>query len=240
MRGLRAFIGGVGFVVGTPRLWPLALVPVLTCLVLFVAFGALGLWAASQIPVTEGWSAVGAWLLRLLASIVALLVAGVLGVSLAQPLSGWALDRLVRAQEQALGLPQHPPQRALEQLARSLGVTMLGLAVSVPVLGGLAALSFFVPAVAVVCVPLKLGVLAMLAAWDLLDYPFSQRGLGPVARLAWIRDRFGRVLAFGLSAAVVLLIPGVGLFVLPMGVAGAARLVAEDVTPARPGSPPRR
>jgi uncharacterized protein involved in cysteine biosynthesis len=118
----------------------------------------------------------------------------------------------------------------MEQLARSLGVALLGLAVSVPILGALAAVSFFFPAAAVVCVPLKLLTLALLAAWDLLDYPFSQRGMGVRARLAWMRARFGRVLAFGLCAALVLLVPGIGLFVLPMGVAGAARLFADDAT----------
>jgi uncharacterized protein involved in cysteine biosynthesis len=83
------------------------------------------------------------------------------------------------------------------------------------------------PPASFVAQPLQFVVAALLAAWGFLDYPFSQRGVGVGARVRWIGLRFGAVLGFGLAAATMLLIPCVGFLVLPLGVAGAARLVAE-------------
>jgi CysZ protein len=228
MSGVRAFFGGLGFVVARPGVWPLAWVPALTSVLLFAASATLGLWAVGHIPVSDGWAAVGSWALRIVTGAVAIVLAAIVAMSLAQPLSGWALDRIVRRQENELGLPPHPPQPGMEQLVRSLGVALLGLAVGLPILALLAAITFFFPAASIVCIPLKLVVLALLAAWDLLDYPFSQRGMGIGARLSWMRSRFGSVFAFGMCAAIVLLVPGIGLFVLPVGVAGAARLVTGE------------
>jgi uncharacterized protein involved in cysteine biosynthesis len=46
-------------------------------------------------------------------------------------------------------------------------------------------------------------------------------------RLVFIRANFAAVLGFGVATAALLLIPGVGLFLLPFGVAGATRMVVE-------------
>jgi uncharacterized protein involved in cysteine biosynthesis len=47
-----------------------------------------------------------------------------------------------------------------------------------------------------------------------------------------MRDNLGAVTAFGLLASVTLLVPGLGLLLLPMGAAGATRLVIGAATPA--------
>ena len=48
------------------------------------------------------------------------------------------------------------------------------------------------------------------------------------ARLTFMRRNGLAVLGFGLSLAAVLVIPGVGLLVLPWAVAGATRLVVDQ------------
>jgi uncharacterized protein involved in cysteine biosynthesis len=42
-----------------------------------------------------------------------------------------------------------------------------------------------------------------------------------------MRDNFSGALGFGVAVALLLLIPGFGLFLLPFGVAGATRLVVQ-------------
>ena len=78
-----------------------------------------------------------------------------------------------------------------------------------------------------VTVPLKFVVTGVLAAYDLLDYPLSQRGQSVADRVAFIRANLAAVLGFGVATAALLLIPGVGLFLLPFGVAGATRMVVD-------------
>src|SRR5271165_6992296 len=104
--GLSAFFAGVGFVVGTPGVWLLALVPVATAVTLaaitLIAGIRLGLDAAPVLAPAH------AWLLRLVFVVAAGVAALLVAVTLAQPLSGWALDRLVVRREQALGRPAAP------------------------------------------------------------------------------------------------------------------------------------
>jgi CysZ protein len=89
----------------------------------------------------------------------------------------------------------------------------------------LALISALVPPAAVVTVPLKFVVSSLVIAWDLLDYPFGLRGMGVRARLGWMRENLGAVLLFGASTGALLLIPLLGLFVLPCGVVAATELV---------------
>ena len=226
--GVRSFWQGVGFVASTPAVWLPAMVPMVMAVTLLGGAGTLGIWGADAAATSiAGSSGVGLWALRVVFGVVAIIVALLVSLTLSQPLSGWALDRIVRNQEAVLGAPAWPEQPRLRQMALALGVNLLALAVGLPILAVLTAIGVFFPIAVFVTVPLKVFVAALLVAWDFLDYPLSQRGLGLSERLSWIGRRFGAVLGFGLSAAIVLLLPCIGLFVLPMGVAGAARLAVE-------------
>jgi CysZ protein len=234
--GIRAFFQGLAFVVSTPGVWPVAMVPIVTAALVLGAFGSLGVWsavrAASTIAAGDGaWEDAARGLLEVVLGAVALVVAALLALALAQPLSGWAIDRLVRRQERELGAST-PPTTTNEiprgaRIAHSLGVSLLALVVGVPVLGALTLVDILFPVAAVVLVPIKFVVGSLLVAWDFLDYPFSLRGMSVGNRLRFIGRHFRAVLGFGMSAALLLLIPCVGLVVLPMGAAGAARLVRE-------------
>ena len=230
--GIRAFFEGLGFVVSTPGVWPVAMVPIVTAALVLGAFGSLGVWGAARtassiVAGDSGWDQAARGLLDIVLGGVALVVAALVALALAQPLSGWAIDRIVRRQERELGGRDWPEVPRGMQMVHSLGVSVLALLVGVPILGGLTLVDIVFPAAAIVAVPIKFVVGALLIAWDFLDYPFSLRGMSVGARLRWIGRHFRAVLGFGMSAALLLLVPCVGLLVLPMGAAGAARLVNE-------------
>ena len=230
--GVRAFFGGLGFVVTTPSAWGWAMIPVTVAAVLFGGTGALAIWGGSELAqrlIGDGaggtWSSIGMWALRILFWAIGLIVALVVAMSLAQPLSGFALDRLARKQEVALGGKTWPAQPVIAGAVRSLRVTLTALAIGLPILGVLALITFVFPPAGVVTIPLKFIVTGVLAAYDLLDYPLSQRGYSVKDRLVFIRRNFPAVLGFGVATAALLLVPGAGLFLLPFGVAGATRMV---------------
>jgi uncharacterized protein involved in cysteine biosynthesis len=72
-------------------------------------------------------------------------------------------------------------------------------------------------------------------AWNFLDYPFGLRGMGVRASFGWMSRHFGAVTVFGLTWWSLVIFPGAVLLLLPMGVAGATRMVV-DVD----GVPPTR
>jgi CysZ protein len=101
------------------------------------------------------------------------------------------------------------------------------------VLGGLALVAlfvveFFFPPAAIVTVPLKMLVCSWMVAWNLLDYPLGLRGMALLARLHWVGRHFGAFTLFGFLWAVVAVVPGIILVLLPMGVAGATQMVIWD------------
>lgn len=229
--GVRALFGGVWFVVSTPSVWGWAMIPVIVATLLFGGTGALAIWGGSELAQkligegAAGWSSVaGMWALRIVFWLVGLVLAFVIAMSLAQPLSGFALDAIARKQGAALGETTWPDQPFVASTLRSLRVSLTALAIGLPILAVLALVTFFIPPAAVVTLPLKLVVTGLMTAYDLLDYPLSLRGEDVGARLRFISARFPAVLGFGAAAALLLLVPGGALLLLPFGVAGAARL----------------
>jgi CysZ protein len=229
LRGFGAFFQGVAFVVGTPRVWSRAAVPVATALALWVALGAAGVWAALRLAHRIVAGSLGAGALGVLFALPAVLVALVLALTLAQPLSGWALDGIVREQRAALALPpveSHGPGPMLSSLGAGLGA----FAVGVPIVAGLTIVGWLAPPALAVTIPLKVIVASLLVAWDLVDYPLALQGVRLRDRLRWFGRRFGSMLGFGLAAVAFFSVPALGLLALPCGVAGAARLVGGDVS----------
>lgn len=231
--GVRAVFGGLGFIVTTPSTWGWSLIPMTIATALFGGTSAVGIWGGSELALrivgdpSSTWGAAGMWALRVLFWAVGLVIAFFVAMSLAQPLSGFALDAIARKQELARGGRTWPDQPLVAGVLRSLRVTLTALALGLPVLGLLALVTFLFPPAGVVTIPLKFVVTGLLVAYDLLDYPLSQRGHSVADRLAFMRRNFMAVLGFGVATGALLLVPGVGLLVLPFGVAGATRLVLE-------------
>jgi CysZ protein len=109
----------------------------------------------------------------------------------------------------------------------STRVTVLMIVVGGTVYTVLFVVDFFFPPALVVTAPLRFIVGAWLLAWNFLDYPLSLRGLGVIARVRWSVRHFEEFTVFGVIWATLLFVPGLFFLMLPMGVAGAARLVVE-------------
>jgi CysZ protein len=224
-RGFAAFFFGVGFIVGTPRVWPRAAVPVVTAVALWAGLGALGVWGALRLAHRMVESSIGAGALSVLFAVPAALVALLLALALAQPLSGWALDSIVREQRSALALPPLREGGRVKAILSSLGAGVAAFAAGVLLIGGLTVIGALAPAALPVTVPLKVVVGALLVAWNLVDYPLAILGFGMRERVRWFVRYGGSMLGFGLAAIAFITLPGIGLLALPCGVAGAARLV---------------
>jgi CysZ protein len=197
-----------------------------TALVLIASLGVLGVREAMTVTHRALGDGFGAGFVSVLLAMAALVLALVIGVALAQPLSGWALEGIMRAQERDLGVVPAARPPLLATMLGSLGSSVLGLAVGVPLIVLLTLAAWLFPPAAVVTIPLKVTIAALSLAWDLLDYPLASHGLGVRARLRWCAHNPGALVGFGLAALLLFAVPGVGLLALPCGVAGAVRLVA--------------
>lgn len=230
--GLRAFFRGVAFTVKTPSVWPLALVPIATATALTAALGvACVAWIPPAIAEAIGASGAFGKALSVVAQVgatgLALFVAIVLAVALAQPLSGVALEAIVRRQEHALGMPPRAEAKFWTSVIGSIASLLLGVLISAPIFLGLFLVTWIFPPAALVTVPLKLLVLAVVLAWDLCDYPLSMRGVPLSKRAALMARNPFAILGFGAALALISLVP-CGLFlILPAGVAGATHLLAD-------------
>jgi CysZ protein len=228
--GVRALFGGFGLIFGDPGLVPLALVPIAVAL---AATGLLGWAAVAFVPdlvralLGEHAGGVLSTILEILATAVALIVAALLGFALAQPLSGPALERIVRRVEAKLGAPPWPPTSVIADVLRSLESLVIPYAFGLPILIVLFVINLFFAPAAIVTIPLKLAVTALMVAWDLCDYPLSIRGIPAGTRVSFMKRNAKAMLGFGVGLALVGLIPCLLVLVLPVGVAGGARLVVE-------------
>jgi CysZ protein len=229
-----AFCGGISFILTTPRMWPLAIVPAAILTVLLIGLTAVGVWGGAELsaslfgPDRGTWGAIGHWILTVVFALIALLIALVLALTLAEPLSAFALERISVAQQRALTgfAPESPPFMAAMWL--SLCCVSFALVLGGFALAALFLVSFFFPPAAVVTIPLKVLVCSWMVAWNLLDYPLGLRGMGLSARLQWVGKHFGAFTLFGFLWAMVAVVPGIILLLLPMGVAGATRMVLGD------------
>ncbi|MHB1424667.1 MAG: EI24 domain-containing protein [Gemmataceae bacterium] len=234
LSGLDAFAGGIGFVISTPRVWGYALVPVSMLLLLSCGLMGLAIWGSHRLntwligPDPGAWGTIGYWSLTIAFGVVGFLMAVLLALSLAQPLSGFALESISRAQEVALNGTAAPKTSFVAALISTSKAVVIALLVGGAVLALLFLIGFFFPPAMVVTIPLKVLVCGWMLAWDFIDYPLAMRGVGLERRFAWVGRNFGAFTLFGVLWALLVVVPGVQLLILPMGVAGATRLVVAD------------
>jgi len=228
--GVRSLFGGLGLIFGDPGLWPLAMVPILVAIVIIALLG----WGAVSFVPEQVRALLGAHgggvlgtVVAVAATGIALIVSLLLGLALAQPLSGPALERIVRRVEAKLGAPAWPATTLLADVRRSLETVVVTYAFGLPILAALFVVNLVFPPAVVITVPLKLAVMAILLAWDLCDYPLSIRGVLVATRVAFMKRNAGAMLGFGFGLALLGLVPCLLVLVLPAGVAGATRLIVQ-------------
>ncbi len=234
LSGLEAFGSGIGFVFITPRVWGYAMVPVVMLLLVACGLVALAVWGSFHLstsvfgPDPGTWGQIGRWVLIVLLVAVGIVAAVIVALSVAQPLSGWALESIAHAQEIALTGTAAPKTSFLNNLLSTAKAVFMALLIGGTLLTILFVINFFFPPAMVVTVPLKFIVCGWMLAWDFIDYPLAMRGVGLEGRFAWVGRNFGAFTLFGLLWALLVVVPGVVLIVLPMGVAGATQLVVAD------------
>ncbi len=229
--GVSSLFAGLKFVTSTPSVWPLAMVPVIFLLVLTGVIGFFGAAFLPKliVPLLGPWAHKGhgalAIVVKVLGAIVSVLVGLGLGFVLSQPLSGPALEKIVRKMEGTLGVPAWPSTSLFQDIWRSIEGILLTTVLSLPLFALLFLIGAVFPPATVVTFPLKVALTGLVLAWDLCDYPLSIRGMSIVARVSFLRRHLAAVFGFGLGIALLSLIPCALLFALPIGAAGATRLV---------------
>jgi CysZ protein len=223
---------GFAILLRTPRLWPLAALPVALA-VLLVFFGAvLGIFliprVEAEFALTPGARPVWIELPASLLLWTAVVGAGVfLGLGVALLLATPALEQLSRQVEARVRGTSVDSQRGLVwELAQSLrggfyfllaapGVFLLGL---IPIVGPLLSVLWGGRAV----------------AYQMTDPALTRRGLSFKSRWRWHREWLPESQGFGLAGMVGLLVPFANLLLGPALVAGGTLLVLalEPLSPA--------
>ena len=214
---------GFGMLLRSPRLWPLAVLPVALA-VLFVFLGAvLGVFLIPRVEVqfapTPGTRPVWIELPASLLLWTAVVGSGVfLGLGVALLLATPALEQLSRQVEARVRGSSIDSSRGLVwELAQSLrggfyfllaapGVFLLGL---IPILGPFLSMLWGGRAV----------------AYQMTDPALTRRGLGFKDRWRWHREWLPESQGFGLAGMVGLLVPFANLLLAPALVAGGTLLV---------------
>ena len=229
----RRFLGGagalfraLGVLVGDRKLRRLALAPVAITIVAALGAAAAAWHFGGRLVATVGaghGALVGALLeLALIAAVVLAAIAGYLCAGLvatapfSEPLSE-------RAEELARGRAvAHPPVPFVTGALRDVGQTLVTVAVYLVVVAGLFAFQLLVPVLAPVDVAVGFGVTAWFLALDAFDPTLSRHGLALAGRRAFLKAHRPEAFGLGLAAALVALVPVVGLLVPPASVVAAA------------------
>src|SRR5438552_3396939 len=100
-----AFAGGVGFVIGTPRIWPLAALPAAIMTLLTILFTVLAVWRSAEFSAwvfgseRGTWGAIGYWVVVVMLVLVLFLIGILLALLCAEPLAALALERISQSQQ---------------------------------------------------------------------------------------------------------------------------------------------
>ena len=230
--GFKALLQGIGFIVKTPNVWPFAMVPIVLTIFLFAGMS----WAA--VGVVPDMIAEWDWVSDLpgwVGTIVSYAIVGVvvvltllLSFTVAQPLSGPAMERIVRSHEQAIGVTDPRPETSfIDDIGRSLISLGVSWAFGMPAMVILLILGFVMPFAEIILFPLKIFVAAMIIAWDMCDFPLTIRSMPIGRRVAFIVRNIPAVLGLSVGLALVGLVPCMLFIMLPSAVAGAAKLIVD-------------
>lgn len=229
--GMKSLWGGFGWLIKTPAAWPAAMVPIALVIVLSVVLTVVSIavipgWVGAIIgPTTHALSGVLAFVVKLLATVIGIVLAAFIGFSLAQPLAGPALEALVRRREIDLGLPPRPNTSMVSDMLSSLQSLLVSYAFGIPAMVLLFVLSLVMPTAVVVLFPLELLVAAITVSWDFFDYPMAVRGVPVGHRIGVVFRNFPALLGFSVGLALAGLVPGLLLLLMPGAVAGATELL---------------
>ncbi len=244
--GVRLATEGFSFLRGHPRLWGLAMVPVLFAMLLVGGAGS-AFWLhldevhaffAAYLPALEAgawwtWLWVGPgkallFLARWLAVLLSFAVTFVAALLVANVASAPFLDALSeRVEAIELGQGAVVSEEGLLAGALSSFVSELG---RVAFLGGiwlvLTLAGVVVPGAHFVTGPLLIATTIAFLPLDYAGFALDRRGLSFAARRRWLKAHRPTMLGFGGIAFVACMVPGLNLLLLPTLVTAGTLLVA--------------
>ena len=217
LQGIKFFFAGLPLLIKHPRLLTLSLIPIAITVVLLLGLAGGSAWLVGQMLVDA--PARGRALFQAIAFLLALL----LGFSLYLPVARVLLAPF----SEALSRQTHVVTHGAVTYQSSLGWVRavweglkLVLFQFVLLLAGFV-LSFGLPVLGHL---LWLVMTVVICGLDFLDVPLSARGLPLRAKLKLLWQHKALTLGFGAAGYVLLFIPVINLFSLPVGVIGATLL----------------
>lgn len=229
--GMRELFGAARFLLARPALWPLAIVPgiVLSLLIglsAWVSFTWFGPLLGSLVSSPDTWyERLGGEALHYLGAVLATVFGALIALAITPPLCGPVLERLVGAQERALGVPERAPLGLLNEFLCGVRAQACAALFALPLLALLWLVDLALPAAAIVTVPGKFFVAVLALAWNLFDYPLTLRGVRMRERVRLVARHKLFSLGFGAAFALLFLVPCCAVLLLPVGVIAATRSV---------------
>ncbi|MEM7708645.1 MAG: sulfate transporter CysZ [Pseudomonadota bacterium] len=227
LRGAGFALGGFGWL-RRPGLRRFLLVPLLINLLVFGAAATYSLtrfgdWLETLLPASLGWLW---WVLLPLAAIVLLVVVYFTFTMVANLLASPFNDRLAERVADRLGHRIDETQRAGAWAGQILKATLGELRkwLYFAFLALLALACWLFPPTTLLAPWVWLLVGIWIFAFEYLDYPLGNAGLGFGGKHRWIREHRWYALGFGGTLTVMTLIPVVNFAVMPAAVCGATEL----------------
>lgn len=225
-QGIRFFLDGLRMMFRYPRLLSLALIPIgLTLLVLIgVAWGStqlVGEWLGQEL----GLEATGRLLLQTIALLLVLFVVYLIYLPLTRVFLAPVSEKLSRKTAEIAGVGSLAISETGIVRAIWEGIKLVALQILLVLLVLLVTLIF-----APVGVPLGIFVTICFCGVDFVDVPLSVHGMTFRQKLRFLWRSRAYILGFAAMAYLLLHIPIINIFALPVGVIGATLLVNQVVS----------
>ncbi len=202
-----------------PRLFGLALIPIILTILVLVGLAWGGAWMIGQ-GLEQSALAEGRWLLQILAVLLIFFVAYLIYLPLTRIFLAPFSDKLSRKTTELSGAVAIPEREIgfLKSIWEGVKLVVVQL---VMVLFILVITLLFAP----LGVPLGIFMTICFCGLDFVDVPLSVRGLSVRQKLRFLWSNRAFVFGFAVAAYVLLHIPIVNLLALPVGVIGGTLLV---------------
>jgi len=158
------------------------------------------------------------WILSLFVAVAGLFLFTIVGNILASPFLDALTERILREEGETLPQGRRP--------LRALGRAIVNQTLKLLLFGAVQVLLvvLWITPLAVLPPPLSAFVAVLFLGFEYLDYPLDARGVPVPGRYTWIAAHAAAALGYGSVLFLVLLVPFLGYFCLPLSVAGAALL----------------
>lgn len=225
-QGIGAYLNGFGLLVRYPRLFALALIPILLTVVVLLGLAGGSAWLIGRwLQASQMLAADGQLLIQVLVFLLVLFVMYLVYLPLTRVFLAPFSEKLSRKTSELTGansLAKHE-LGFFKSIWEGLKLVAFQLVLVVAVL----LLTIILPPLGV---PLGVFVTICFCGIDFLDVPLSMRGLSLRQKLHFLWRSRARILGFAVAGYLLLHIPIVNLLVLPVGVIGATLLVNKVVS----------